>query len=471
MQKARALANRPARRGGGGAPYWKDTYSPPDLSTDIIRLVPGSYTQEVSYDGETSVTDTFEYFMFREHHNGKRGCICSGGPLWANKEKALPCPSCVVFWEDVRERKAKKARGDNTKGPNRMSCRDQFVFNVWDYGMYFEIPETDKNGQIRMNGQTNQPFTHWVKGNPNDPRMQGRPWKQGDMRPWPMGGTYKDALFNKAKLIGNSCASCGTRDSITCVLKVCGNPECQQPVYDPSTTTLTDEQRETIDNDPNYRCPHCGYIGFITEIIQCSACANPVRATIFDVDIEVQRLGTKGQQTFLQIHNYSNPRPIQVSDPEVLKNIKPLDLAKKFAPTPPEVQMKIYGFQTMVPTSGPQAPPIVGQQPNQLPTAPAGPSMGAPMPMQMPQYPQQMQQGQYSPQPIQQPQQQQLPMAPPPQPQPQMQPQMQPAPVQQPMAMPPQQPQAQPQPQQPVQPAPAMPYPSPQYPGTDGNQQ
>lgn len=382
IQRQKTVARRPARTGGGNAFYWKDTYNPPDLSTDIIRLVPGEYAQEVTYDGETIVTDTFPYFMFREHHNGKRGAICSGGALWANKEKSGTCPSCVVFWEDVRERQAKKARGDTTKGPNRMSCRDQFAFNVWDYGLYFEVPEVDKSGQLRMNQKTNQPFTHWVKGAANDPRMQGRPWKQGHLSAWPMATTYKDTLFNLAKQIGKSCKSCGSRDSIHTVMKICGNPDCRQIIYDPNNTALTDEQREQIDNYP-YSCPHCGQTTFVSEVIECSHCQNPVRATLFDVDLQLQRMGTKGQQTFLQVFSWSDPRPIQVADPEILKGIVPLDLPKKFAPTPPDVQLKMFGLTVSVPTSGPSAPPIVGQQPMSAPQYPAPqmPGMAAPGPV------------------------------------------------------------------------------------------
>lgn len=462
LQRAKTAARRPVRSGGGGAFYWKDTYSPPDLSTDIGRLIRGEYQQEVTYDGETAVTDTFPYFLYREHHNGKRGGICSGGALWANKDKALPCPSCAIFWEDVNERKAKKARGDNTKGPNRMSCRDQFVFNWFDYGLYFEVPEVDKNGQFRMNQKTNQPYTHWVKGNSNDPRFQGRPWKQGNLLPWPMGGTYKDTLFTFAAQIGKGCKSCGSKDSIRCVMKICGNKACGQFIYDPNNCSLTDEQRDQIDNYP-YECPHCGQKAFVDEVIECSNCQQPERASIFDVDLQVQRMGTKGQQTFLQILNWSEPRPIQVADPEVLKTIQPLDLPKRFAPTPPDVQCKIFGLTMPIPTSGPGAPPIVGQQQQspppvqQPPMAPQpmapppmmgavpGPSMGA-MPGG---YAPPVQQ--YAPQQIQPPQQY---MMPPPQ-----------QPLQHYAPQPPQPPTP-----QPVEQAPVMNYPPMQPPGFGGNQ-
>ncbi len=471
LQRAKTAARRPNRSPKGSSFYWKDCYSPPDLSIDVGRLIAGSYQQEVTYDGENAVTETFPYYLYREHHNGKRGAICAGGALWANKEKAEPCPACDVFWEDVNERKAKKARGDNTKGPNRMSCRDQYVFNWWDYGTYFEMPEVDKNGQFRMNPKTNQPYTHWVKGSPSDPRFQGRPWKSGHLLPWPMGTTYKDTLFTFAVQIGRGCKSCGSKDSIRCVMKICGNPQCGQFIYDPNNCSLTDEQRDQIDNYP-YECPHCGQKVFVDEVIECSSCQNPQRASIFDVDLQVQRMGTKGQQTFLQILNWSEPRPIQVSDPEILKTIQPLDLPKKFAPTPPEAQVKIFGLSTSVPTSGPGAPPIVGQ-PQQQPPMQATPPMQPPMPQQAPQGPMPGPSLGTAPpmQPPPQQQQWQAPM-PPMQPQHQHQPQQQ---WQQPPMQPPQQQQwqqSQPQPQpQPVEQAPVMNYPPMQAPGGNQGQQ
>lgn len=364
LQKAKTQARRP-ERGGYAAPYWKDTYRPPDDSADIIRLIPGDYTCEVSHDGETVVQEAFPYYTYREHHNGKRGCICCAGPLFGHKGKAEYCPSCDLFWEDVAERKAKKARGDKTKGPNRMSARDLHAFTVWDYGLYFEVPQVDGQGNLRMNPKTNQPYTQLEKGDPNDPKYQGKPWKQGRLLAWSMGQTYLDTFVEWSKQVGKCCKSCGARDSIKTTAKICGNPECGAVVYDPRTTTLSKEQREQIDYYP-YKCPHCQVESYVAEQIECSNCTSPAKATIFDVDFQVQRLKTQGQQTFLQIFTFSDPRPIQVADPEVLKTIKPLDLKKKFAPTPPQEQAKIYGFQLSPPAQEYQhmAPPTASPNPN-----------------------------------------------------------------------------------------------------------
>lgn len=376
IQKAKTQARKPERTVKGSAFYWRDTYKPQEHSTDIIRLIPGEYRVAVTHDGETVVEEVLPYFPFREHHSGKRGVICAGGSLWTNKSKAAPCPACDIFWEDVRERQAKRARGDTTKGPNRMSCRDQFAFNVWDYALYFEVPDVDHNGQFRMNSKTNQPYTSWEKGNPSDPKYAGKPYKQGHLMAWPMAQTYKDTLIEWAKKIGQCCRSCGGMNTISTVMKICGNPQCGQFIYDPNNCTLSAEQREQIDYYP-HTCPHCHQTNYVQEALQCSACQAPVRATIFDVDLQVQRMGTSGQQTFLQIFAFSEPRPIQVQDPEVLKNIKPLDLPKKFAPTQPETQMHVLGMNAAAPSMAAHHPPAVQM-----------PSMGGPnMPQMQPQFP------------------------------------------------------------------------------------
>lgn len=430
VQRAKTNARRPSRSGGGGAPYWKGVYKPPMVGSDIGRLIPGSYIQQVTHDGETIVEEEFPYFMFREHMmktgQGLRGGICSAGALFANKQKSQPCHGCSIFWEDYREREAKKARGDKTKGPKRINMRDQFVFCWFDYGVYFEVPDTDSSGQYRMNPKTNQPYTSWEKGNPNEPKYQGRPWKQGMLLPWVMGVTYKDVLLNYADVIGQDCASCGMRGAIRCVLKMCAN--CHAPIYDPSNSTLSAEQRDQIDNYP-FSCQQCGHNGYVDEVIECGNCPNPSRAQLWDVDLQVQAMGSKGQQTYLQILNWSEVRPIQISDQEVLNSIKPLDLPKRFSPTPLDVQAKIWNIQTQPqqPTMGQQ--PMMGQ-----PTMPQ--QMGLPQ-MQPPAVAQQPQMGQ--------PMAQQPPVAP--------QPQMAPQPLQQPMMG---QPQAQPQPA-PQQP-PTVPY-------------
>lgn len=392
-QRAKTAARR-LPRGGSGTFHWKGNFRPSEHTPDTVRLIPGDYPQEVTYDEETIVVEPFPYVQYKEHtskQNKKtRTTICSAGPLFSSilglvfrgePNIARPCNCCSIWAEDVKIRDDKKKANDTTKGPRRMDLSDGFAFNTWDYGLYFEIPDTDAKGQVRMNSRTNQPYTSWVKGNPNDPAMQGRSWKQGHLAPWCMGKTHKEVLDNyNLHVIGRMCKICGTRDSIVCVMKMCGNPQCGQFIYDPNSTTLTAEQRAKIDLYP-YTCNYCGVEAFVDEVIEClnPNCPKPERTSIFDVDLVVQRMRSgEGSQTTLQILNFSEPRPIQVFDAQVLETIKPLDLLKKFAPTPLEQQLKVHGLQLQSSSTSVQVPP-------QMP----GPQMPAPpfTPPAMPQQP------------------------------------------------------------------------------------
>ena len=115
-------------------------------------------------------------------------------------------------------------------------------------------------------------------------------------------------------------------------------------------------------------------------MIECKTCLQkgwtPRRATIFDIDLEVTAVGTKGQQTVLQILQRSNPRPIQISDPELLKTVAALDLAKQFTPTPIARQCEVWGIPyRSTPEQTPPAHTMMGGQPV-LPQQPAMPTMG-----------------------------------------------------------------------------------------------
>lgn len=339
------------RSGGGGAPYWKNTFKVPQDHARFGRLIAGNYVQQVSYDNKTVVEMPFEYFMFKEHFHGttKRGGICSAGPLFSNRQLRNPCSGCDKFWEEVAKN---KARPKNERQKKSMSARDMFAFTWWDYGLWYNAPRIDRDGKTVTNDQ-GQPYLEWVMGQENDPRYQGCEWKYGHLLAWPMGETYKDTLLQANDYIMQDCANCGQRNSIQFVSKACG--QCGTVVYD-ANTSLTPEQREQIDTSI-HACQACGHSGFLSEMINCSSCGNGKRASIFDVDLQITATGSKGQQTHLNILNRSEPRPIQIQDPEVLKTVGPLDLAKKFAPTTLAEQKELWDLEP----SGPQQPQAAAQ--------------------------------------------------------------------------------------------------------------
>lgn len=409
VQKARQAGRRGSSSGGGGGgmPFWKDNFSPPEVMPTVVRVLYGEYKQPIEVRGEL-VEMTLPFHKCREHGGKPRGkfrsAMCSAGPLFADRKRRGECRGCELFWEDVTARNAAKAKGQNP-GPRRMNATEKFVYSIWDYAPYFKLPDTDNNGQYRMNPKTNQPYYSWVTGDPNDPKFAGCEWKQGHLLPWPCGRTYQDVLLDRAKQIGNSCATCGTVNGIRTVMKICGNPQCGQPIYDPNNTTLTMAQRQEID-EKEVMCSACGQENFANEIIECAVCAStgrtPLRAQLWDVDIQLQAVRSSDRR-LLQILNHSEPRPIQVQDPEVLKTIKPLDLQKKFAPTPLEKQYELFGApdNTAAPPPNTQqvAPPTGYAQPPQAPQPqqyypPQGQPQFQQAPQQAPQYQQPMNPGQ-----------------------------------------------------------------------------
>ena len=352
-QRARHLMqskeNASQNRSRGGAPYWASTFKCPTNHSRILRLIPGQYEEQYSDDDQTVSTIIVEYYSFREHYHGalNRGAICSAGPLFKNKQLAEDCEGCTMYWEDWNVRKQKKAQGDKSRGPNRMSMRDQHVFTVWDYGLWLKIPRVDNQGNIKTN-QQNQPYYDWVMAQTGDPRVNQFESKFGHLIPWPMGKTYLDTLLSYNDTVQKDCATCGAQASIQCVSKICGNPTCEYELLDPRTTTLSPEQLDSINMKPQ-TCPACGQTTFVNDMIECPHCLSkgwqPRRASIFDVDLEVKAVASgNGNQTLLQILNRSNPRDIQVQDPEIRKLIVPLDLPKKFASTPVQKQREIWGI-------------------------------------------------------------------------------------------------------------------------------
>jgi len=343
-QRARAQARKPPRNsgGGGGEPYWKNCHKLSSTVADIVRLIAGDFSVTLTSDRETSYVLNLPYLPYREHHNGSRGCICSGGVFWAIKGKGDLCPSCGTFFEDVVVRKAKRDKGDMTRGPNRMSVRDRFAYTVYDYGLYFKVPDMDRNGTVRTNKE-GTPYTHWEKGDANDPKYAGKEHKYGHLQALCLNDVQHNALIEHDAVVGVDCVSCGNRGCVSATWKICGNSQCGQPVYEPRNCALTAEQRQDLDNNP-YMCPHCNVKGFIDEIIACAHCQNPKRATIFDVDIQLKSVGAKEDKKYIQIINTSEPRPIQIADPETAAAVKSLPLDKKFAPTSPDTQYSLMSI-------------------------------------------------------------------------------------------------------------------------------
>lgn len=367
-----------AHRGRSKMPYWRNTLelSEDPQRPDRIRLIPADYKQHVVDKGTGNLVEMSRPFVeFREHFHAstQRGAICSAGPRFLDRQNREPCRGCDIWEEDKTERDAKKARGDETKGPNRISRSDKFAFTALDYAYYFEMPSTDsRTGQFRMNSKTNQPYMEWVKAfNPQDPVFSGRKWRESSVRPWLMPKTHKDKLVDRNIIVGTQCLKCG-QPGMYSRGWYCGNPQCRQLIFDPNNTTLSiEEQREKSRN--LYTCPHCNTRAHPIEVVQCLHCGGDKRAQIFDVDLYVYLAPTgQGKQKSLEIVTHGAPGPVVLQDPEAMKWVKPIKLIERFAPTSLEEQSKLWNISAPVPAPQPMPP----QQ--QWAPPPGAPQMYAP---------------------------------------------------------------------------------------------
>lgn len=353
----------------GSAPYWKDTFKPPQDYPRWGRLIPGQYTIQYvqrSQDGTSRlIEETSDYYVYAEHYHGGlgKGCICSAGPHYADSALRNPCPSCDTFWEGVRAR-----REDSNYRP-AMSRREMNVFNWWDYGLWIKEPQVGADGRYRMNNSTNQPYYDWVPSFEGDPRLQQREYKYGHLLAWPMSNEHREVLFAYQKnKVRHSCGTCGTQ-GVRSVGARC--PRCKNTVQSFESGALSPTQQEDLFNAP-ITCPHCSTVVYLEDVVYCPTCYqnnwSAQRANIFSVDIQVigQKSGNQ-KGLILQVLESSQPRPIQV-DAQTAASIKPLPLSLKFAPTPPKEQERIYNVSQQQQPAAPSyqgVPYQQGQQPQQ----------------------------------------------------------------------------------------------------------
>jgi predicted RNA-binding Zn-ribbon protein involved in translation (DUF1610 family) len=341
-------------KGGGGLPYFVGQYKPSIADVDTIRVIEGHYqVPQLVGRGDDAHIEMVElpFYPYAEHYDGreKKSSICSAGPYFGSKDKASPCHGCDIFWTGM-ERGA-----DGKKKQGRMSRRELYAFTVVDYGTYHEVQQVDRRtGQVRVNENTGQPYTEWVKceGQGCDACQAGAPTRRGAKRHWPLGWGHYQTLLAADKQIGKSCSSCGGVDTVKCIAWCC--PQCGEAIIDMRTSTMKQKDiDEVVENSAH--CNSCGFEGFLQEIIECTQCTpaggTAKRATIFDVDMNVQRIESSdgGNQTTLTISKWSAPRPL---DPAFKEFGEPMDLAKTYAPTALDKQADLF----KVPAGGVRKP-------------------------------------------------------------------------------------------------------------------
>jgi hypothetical protein len=397
------VTSKRGRGGGGGKsrrPYWAGNFEMSESPThpDRIRLLRGDYVQEVFVEGPEGsvlIKDSYPYLMIREHYHGgkKRGGICSGGPYYMSRDKKDPCEGCSHFWSEQAAMDDAKARGVQQR--RAMSMTDKFVFSLFDYAYYFEMPQTDKHNQLRVNQRTGKPYTEWVKAlNPQDPVFAGFPWKEGNTLPWLIGKQFLEVLQNYSNVVGMHCVSCGNQNCVHSAGWYCSNPACYALV---ASGHITEEQRQSLNG--LHKCGSCQQMTYLQEVVQCSYCPNGKRASLFDVDLYAYQMRDSSDKRHLQIMGVSAPGPIRLTTGGDASKIAPLDLEKRFAPTDMDEQLEMWGqapgtsHPQVVQSFAPVMPqPVTGSP--VPPPMPSSPMLGQPVyPQQAPpQYHQQQQQ-------------------------------------------------------------------------------
>lgn len=371
QQQISAANEKPQSKTKSNYGYWKDNFviSERAAQPSRFRLIRGDYVQDHVVKGNL-YRDSFPFYKFSEHFRkvmGKpKGGICSAGPFRMSKEKRLPCMACDLFWEEWAKRKDNKDAGGDGKHPNSISVVDKNAFNVLDYGYFFEMPDVDPSGQVRLK-RDNTPWTHWEKAvNTQDPKYSGRPWKEGHIQPWAVSSTWLTTLVNQSIIIGNRCSSCATGYVQSRGWHCSG---CRALMLDPNNTAMTPEQVENMTKMP-HSCPHCGHQGYLSEEVQCNTCAHGKRATLFDVDLYgfKEKSGDKPGGNLIITQFVITPIQFQTQN---TTKVEPLDLPSIFAPTPYEVQAKVFGLEVTQAASS--TAPVWGAPP----APPAGPQVQA----------------------------------------------------------------------------------------------
>jgi hypothetical protein len=373
QRAANATMRQPGGRGRRS--YWADVYKPHKIVPSNVRLIAVECTNlRLDNDGNEFTTKD-PWKEFHEHYHGhyRTSGICSGG---ANPFKRgphrRPCYGCDEYWSKPKKEKT-------------ISLTPKYAFAALVMEWFHKVPQIDEYGMPKTNDQ-GQPYTNWERclgqGCPHCRNSLENVY--GRMQPWPMGTGHFETL-NKYAEEHAGCLTCGgsrTANGMPLVSTAawrCGNPHCQQPIFDMYNLAVTIEEMTKVVSQP-YHCPYCQQVTFPEEVPYCANCSPagqmPMRATAFDIDLLVKAPETgEGKKTRLDIVASSDPRPINPQFAELVQKHTP-NLDKIFAPTPLEDQARLWRF---APTQ--QAQPVQTYAQSYGQGAPMAAPQPAPQPM------------------------------------------------------------------------------------------
>jgi hypothetical protein len=376
----------PRRGKGGGGLWFFDTYKPSLTTLDNIRLVSGLYENLDAVgpdkDNMRVVTRMLPFFKFVQHFDAMtdKSSICSAGPLVNFKDLRNPCAGCDVYW-------ATRRKDEGGKMKSRVSFQPQFALTMFDMGKWHKVPQLDHStGKVKVNTRTNEAFFNWNKcqGFNCDACRANLETKMGHRTHWAMASNYWETIRQMDGEVGKNCTRCTGEGTVASMAWLCR--ECGNDAIDMRSTTLKLDEINTIVTS-TFSCPLCKHEGFLEEFVFCQQCKvegfgskhkkddgaqASVRATLFDVDLQVRSIRTgNNNQTNLQIAKWSAAKPVA---PEFAELNKPMDLPAIFAPTSFKDQCARFQWDPpLVPGAPNAAPPAqpYGQQQQGAPPAQA----------------------------------------------------------------------------------------------------
>jgi hypothetical protein len=412
------------------SPSWANNYEPPEGSTDLVRLIPGKYeSQRIDQVTGAVIVEETGWYEFVEHYHGtlRKGMICTAGVYrWADKSKAQPCRGCDISNEDFEERKRiERATGHKPTNPNRMGASTKYAFIILQLGEpsqgghFYKGYQYDRDNRVSVGKNGGQPFMEWRKyigqQEPEfqhiarDLQTQGKQveWKVGHVQTWPANYGMFKTLEAYSDMLQKHCKNCGGQNCLHTQSYAC--PHCSYPTIQ-DTATPADKVKEIVNQVVT--CRNCNQKAYPYAIQACSYCQNGRSASIWDVDFQFCK--TKVNKTSQLMIPWSSPP--KAIDPMYAKVMEKLpNVLTKFAPTPYEDQVQLFGHpNTQAAAQQYQPPAPQGYQPQQYqpagygydPNQYAAPYGGQQQPVQPP--------APYGYQPPQQQQQQQQPVQAPP---------------------------------------------------------
>lgn len=320
----------------------RNRFKPPENDRTWIRLIPESHQ---AFDGVTEpYHERMEHFYSRGQNKGGQSFICS--KIWKeNADGELEGSGKCILCKEIDE------------GARNISARQLDAFLLVHLDWYYLVQAVDKKG----NHLTYDNDTKFHKK--GDPIMT-RVWQEADdeelkrlkinrrqlkkhekvfgcLMHWSVGTRFLGTLSSKIDDLMRYC-TCGGRLEVA----VWECAHCHEEVFDmtedgknlPGELTAKQANQAALEE---YRCPFCGKVDFLQPIRDCDNCADPEPLRLWDVDLEVGRVGSSTQsQLMVYDHKYCE------LDERVVELVPDRDrLHRVFAPDSLDFQSKQLGVR------------------------------------------------------------------------------------------------------------------------------